>query len=488
MTTPRPTTRPRSWGAAIDETEAHKAWALAEEPDDLPQTAPDESPRRFTMPVMTIAETRNWTQRLWRAVRKESPSAVAPRDTYSNDEIAVMLRTLGMAMLEVGQPVNIVGSRLLTIASRYTTSAVRLAVLPTVIIVKVDTAGAKVDQTDRATVRFDQAGKIAAIVELAEAGAIAPDDAVAEVSAARELPRRFGPVTTVFGNALATIGFGMMLNPTWAALPAYALLGAVVGSVLVIAPRLPGLVAIQATVSALLVTVLAAGFLADVAGDGILRIIAPPLIALLPGFSLTTGAIELASGQMIAGASRLVYGVAQVMLLTGGVLLGVRLVGLPTPQHESALMGEWSLYAAIVVMALGMYLYLSAPRGSLIWLVVGLGVALITQNLSSAFLDEAMSGAVGAFVSVPFAIFASGFRGAPPTTVMLLTAYWGLVPGSLSFMNFAKRATSNVIDVNTFQGTGTAVFGIALGMLIGYSVFLMFTSSRHRGSAAFQAA
>ena len=441
------------------------------------------------MPAMTTVETRDWAQRMWRAVRKEAPpSAVAPRDTYSNDEIAVMLRTLGMAMLEAGQPVNMVGARLLAIASRYTTSEVRLAVLPTVIIVKIDSGRAtEVDQTDRATVRLDQAGKIAEIADLAEGGAITPADAVAEVCAVRELPRRFGLATTVFGHVMATIGFGMMLNPTWAALPAYALLGAVVGSVLVIAPRFPGLVTIQATVSALLVTVLAGAFLADLAGDGMLRIIAPPLIALLPGFALTTGAIELASGQMIAGASRHVYGVAQVVLLAAGVYLGVQLVGLPTPPH-AALMGEWSLYPAIVIMAFGMFLYLSAPRGSLIWLVVGLGVALITQNISSLFFDQAMSGAVGAFVSVPFAMFASGFRGAPPRMVMLLTAFWGLVPGALSFMDYTQRAASNVIDASTVQGSVVAVLGIALGTLIGYSVFLMFSSARHRGSTALQAA
>ncbi len=442
------------------------------------------------MPAMTTVETEGWAQRLWRAVRKEaSPSAVAPRDTYSNDEIAVMLRALGLAMLEVGQPVNMVSARLLTIASRYTTSTVRLAVLPTVIIVKIDTTVAsEVDQTDRATVRLDQAGRIAEIVDLAEAGAIAPDDAAAKASATHELPRRFGPATTIFGHALATIGFGMMLNPTWAALPAYALLGAVVGSVLMIAPRLPGLAPIQSTVSALLVTVLAGAFLADVAGDGILRIITPPLIALLPGFALTTGAIELASGQMIAGASRHVYGVAQLMLLAAGVYLGVHLVGLPTPQHESALMGAWSIYPAVVVMALGMYLYLSAPRGALIWLVMGLGVAVITQNLCSAFMDQAMAGAVGAFVSVPFAMFASGFRGAPPRMVMLLTAFWGLVPGALSFMDYTQRAASTVINASTLQGSVLAVFGIALGTLIGYSVFLMVTSSIHRGSRALPAA
>ncbi len=103
-------------------------------------------------------------------------------------------------------------------------------------------------------------------------------------------------------------------------------------------------------------------------------------------------------------------------------------------------------------------------------------------------MDQAISGAVGAFVAVPFAMFASGFRGAPPRMVMLLTVFWGLVPGALSFMNFAKRAASDVIDVNTFQGTGAAVFGIALGTLIGYSVFLIFTSTGRRGSAALQAA
>jgi hypothetical protein len=43
---------PTELGAAIDDTDAHRAWALADEPDELPQAAPpgddepDESPRR----------------------------------------------------------------------------------------------------------------------------------------------------------------------------------------------------------------------------------------------------------------------------------------------------------------------------------------------------------------------------------------------------------------------------------------------------------
>lgn len=431
------------------------------------------------MLAVTTVEARDWTQRLWRAVRKEdSPSPLAPPGTYSNDEIAAMLRSLGMAMLEVGQPTNMVESKLLTIASRYTTSTVRLAVLPTVIIVKIEnTPVTEVDVSTRATARLDQASEIADIANMAEAGAIAPPTAVAAVNAARQLRHRFGAATTVFGHVLATIGFGMVLNPTWTALLAYALLGGVVGLVLVAGRRLPALAPIQAAVSAFLVTVLAIGFLVDVGHDGLLRIIAPPLITMLPGFTLTNGAIELASGQMMAGASRVVSGVAQLVLLGAGVTLGVRLVGLPDPHQPWALMGGWLLYPAVVVMAVGMYLYLSAPSGSLIWLIMGLGVALITQDLSAMRLNQAMAGAIGAFVSVLFAMFTSGFRGAPPRMVMLITVFWGLVPGALSFIRFTQRAASDIITFKTLEDTDVAVLAIALGTLIGWSVFRLFEPS-----------
>ncbi|QUR69499.1 hypothetical protein F6B93_00725 [Mycobacterium spongiae] len=436
---------------------------------------------------MTTGEAGGWPRRLWRAVRKEElPPPVAPPDTFSADEIAVMLRSLGIAMLEVGQPTNMVSARLVLIASRYTTSTVRLAVLPTVIMVKVDNGPAtEVDESNQATVRLDQAGAISDVVQLAEAGAIAPGDAVAAVTAVRELPSRFGSATTIFGHAMATIGFGLMLNPTWKALLAYAVLGAVGGLALAIGRQFSWFGPIQATVSAFLVSFLAIDFFAGAANEGLLRIIAPPLIALLPGFSLTTGAIELASGQMIAGASRLVYGVAQLMLLAAGVALGVRLVGLPSPHQPSAAMGEWSLYLAIVVMAIGMYLYLSAPRGSLIWLVMGLGVAVIAQDLSGMFVDQAMSGALGAFIAVPFAMFASGFRSAPPRMVMLLTVFWGLVPGALSFIRFTQRAASDTVSVSTLADTGVAIFAIALGTLIGFSLFRrLATSVRTQGAVA----
>lgn len=423
---------------------------------------------------MTTVDAGGWPQRLWRAARKPAPAASTTQTAYPADEIAAMLRSLGIAMLEVGHPTNLVGARLARIATAYTTSPVRLAVLPATIIVKVDDAHVtEVDESTRATVRLDQASRIADIATRAAVGAIAPRDAVAEVEAVRELPQRFGPMVTICGYVLATVGFGMMLNPAWAALPAYAVLGAVVGLVFVAARRFPPLVPIQAVVASLLVTVLAIWFAVDTANEGLLRMIAPPLIAVLPGFALTTGAIELASGHIVSGSARVINGIAQLLLLSAGVLVGMRVSSATNPTEPAATMGAWSFYAGVLVMAVGLYWYLSAPRGSLIWLILGLGVALVGQRVGALFLEQSMAGGLGAMVAVLFAIFASGFRGAPPPMVMMLTVFWGLVPGALSFIRFTERATSGVVSLHTAQNTGATVFAIALGMLIGWSLVRM---------------
>ena len=95
-------------------------------------------------------------------------------------------------------------------------------------------------------------------------------------------------------------------------------------------------------------------------------------------------------------------------------------------------MGTWALYVAIVVIGIGLYIYLSAPRGSLVWLIAAVGVALIGQKAGGAFMSPAHSGAVGAFLMVPFAMLASRLKTAPPAIVMMLAAFWALVPGALS--------------------------------------------------------
>lgn len=414
----------------------------------------------------------NRMRRMLRAMGKEAHDALGGPDAYDAAEVAAMLRAIGIGLVEVEQPTHQVTARLQRIAARYTTETVRTVVLPTVLVIQVGTVGYEVETSTHNTIQLDLAGRIDDIAELAELGAITPADAIKAVDAARTMEPRFGAVTTTIGYAITTVGFGMVINPTWASLPGYLFLGLVVGAIVTLGRPFPTLNSVLPTLGAMLVTLLATWFVADAANDGLLRVIAPALVAILPGMSLTIGAMELASSQLISGASRLVYGLVQLMLLVFGVAIGVHFAGEVAPQAPSPQMGWWALYAAILVVGFGLYIYLSAPKGSLFWLTAAVAVALLGQQLGTSLLSSSYGGgAVGAFLAVPFAMMAARVRTAPPAIVMMLTAFWSLVPGALSFESLSEAATGGAADAASLGQTAAAIFSIALGTLVGWSVF-----------------
>ena len=403
------------------------------------------------------------------------PAAIGGPDTHDDAEVAAMLRELGIALIEVEQPTQLVAGRLINIGAHYTRHKVRVVALPTALVVQVGSVGYEVEVSNRSTIQLDLAGRIDDIADLASVGAITPADAVTEIEAARAMRPRFGHVVPVIAYAVTTVGFGMVINPTWAALPGYAFLGLVVGAVVLLGRPFPALNPILPTLSATLITMLATWFVADAANDGLMRVISPPLVAMLPGMSLTIGSMELASSEIVAGASRLIYGVTQLMLLVFGVALGIHFAGRVPVQAPSTRMGDWALYVAIVVVAVGLYVYLSAPKGSLFWLMAAIGVALIGQQVGGLALPASYSGAVGGFLVVPFAMLASRIRSSPPAIVMMLAAFWALVPGALSFVSLSEAATGGPATLTTLGTTVAAIFSIALGTLAGFSVFHAFT-------------
>lgn len=408
--------------------------------------------------------------RIITALRKPVPPPLAPPDSYPEAEVARMLREIGIALTEVSQPVQVIEQRLLQIAARYTTEPVQAAVLPTMLFIQIGGTTHQMETSAQASGRFDMAAGVEEIAELAAAGAVTPGDAVARVHAARLRPPRFGAVVTTLGYAVTTVGFGMMIDPTWKGLGAHLFLGLVVGLVVQVARPFPNLGPILPTVSAVVVTLLATWFVADVADDGLLRVISPALIATLPGMALVIGAIELAAGRIVSGASRSIYGLAQMGLLVYGVVLGVHIAGQVPPQYPSAPIGAWSLYASIVVTAIGLYFYLCAPRGSLMWLVATIGVATLLQTVAGNVLNSGHSGFVAAAAAIPFAVLASRIRGAPPAGVLTLATFWSLVPGQLAFMSLSRNASQDFTNNSSINVAAAAIVSIALGTLVGWSL------------------
>jgi uncharacterized membrane protein YjjB (DUF3815 family) len=81
------------------------------------------------------------------------------------------------------------------------------------------------------------------------------------------------------------------------------------------------------------------------------------------------------------------------------------------------------------------------------------------------------TGFVGAVLEVPFAMLAARITTSPPAIVMMQAAFWALVPGALSFESVAEAASGGPGSLRALAVTGSAVLSIALGTLLGWSIF-----------------
>jgi uncharacterized membrane protein YjjP (DUF1212 family)/uncharacterized membrane protein YjjB (DUF3815 family) len=399
------------------------------------------------------------------AEREDRPTTPDP-----DPEAVAMLTAFGVSMLQAAEPTSDVKATLERIAQAYGVDRLTVMVLPTMVMVQ--TTGPvdriRIENVDTTVVRLDQAAAISTLAGKAVTGTLEPRGAVHELDRIRRSEPRFGPVVTVLGHGVLSAGFGLTLHPSAAAVPAYALLGLVVGAFVLAARRIPTLASAAPVAAAFLVTVLTTRLLPSGIGDDPFRVIAPPLITFLPGLTLTVAAVELTSNQVVAGASRVVYGIAQLLLLAFGVFAGLQLF--PATATVSArgadLLPGWSTWVGVSLVAVGFVLFQSAPSRSLPWITASLLVAFGAQHLGARFLGADLSGFVGAVVVVPFTRVAARFRGAPPERVLMLVSFWFLVPGALGFVGVNELVTGDERSLQTVLSTGLSLFSVAIGFLV----------------------
>jgi len=280
-------------------------------------------------------------------------------------------------------------------------------------------------------------------------------------------PAHYGPLAVVLGHALLTLGFGLILYPAVNAIPVYLGMGALVGLLRLLADRWPTLSTALPVVAAFLVSLVTITLIAPAIGTDPLRLLAPPLVSFLPGAVLTVAAMELTSNQVIAGASRLVYGIAQLLLLAFGVVAAVTVAGPITTQSTSPELSWWAAWVGVLCVAVGHRYFSSPPRGSFWWLLLALYAAFAAQALGLLLLSPQLSGFVGGLVLVPVSQAIQRARTGPPAIVTMLPAFWLLVPGALGFRGLSELATGEAAGVTDVIDTTLALFSIALGVIVG---------------------
>lgn len=443
----------------------------ATETDPSSAEDPDPASRpRHRLPLLAgLRHAPSTFRRVLQALGNEATPDDEPDVPEISPDLVPLLRTLGRAMLDSGQSVNDAQDVLKQVADLHGAHTVQTLVLPTCVFIRVQTAsGVVTDFTDAAGsgLDLDQIGALYAVIRKLRSQTIDLADARTELRAIRRQPARFGAVLTIVGHAILTLGFGLILNPTLDLLPVFLVLGLGVGVLRWLAARWPTLSTALPVVAAFLVTVLAIQVVHPWLGDSPLQVLVPPLISFLPGSVLTVAAIELTSNQIVSGASRLLYGVAQLLLLVFGVVAGAAVAGDLVAGHGGERMGWWAPWIGVVLVGVGQMFFSSTPRRSLPWVLVVLFAAYAAQLVGSYIAPE-ISGFFGALVIVPLATLVERTRTGPPAIITTLPAFWLLVPGALSFLGLSELVAGDTGSVSDIANAVVAVFAIALGMLVG---------------------
>ncbi|MFF1878271.1 threonine/serine exporter ThrE family protein [Leifsonia sp. NPDC058230] len=398
----------------------------------------------------------------------ESPSA----------QLQEFLVKLGSALLSVGTASTDIQRTLKWVAVALGSPHTALIVFPTIIFVGMPDEKEtrfEVAESQGGEVRFDRAARIYTVVDQATAGTITASEGIAAIDAILAAKPRFNRVLRVLGHGLAAAGVGLVLLGADPISMLYAfVLGVLVGvAKLLVRPGTYAAILLPIlTAFALALIVFAAaraGFVAEP-----LQVLVPPLVTLLPGAVLTTGIQELAAGDMVAGSSRLVSGIAQLLFLAFGIIAALTITGVPASialfsSHPP--LGAFQPWLGVLLFSLGLFFYYCGPRRSFYFLTLVLLVAYGGQLLGNALMGSAFSGFFGALALTLVAYLVQSIPGAPPAVVCFLPAFWLLVPGATGLIGLTQSAAGTDIDASTLTALVGSIVSIALGVLSGTALY-----------------
>jgi uncharacterized membrane protein YjjP (DUF1212 family) len=387
------------------------------------------------------------------------------------DEVAQLPLGFGSALLRNGVPVDLAEQAMLQIAGRLglplqiTTEPYRI----------IAVAGPPTDSRGYVVPVAPGGPNVSRVVGLVDVGDALLDGAIgvsdglsriAVITAPR--PPRF-PAGSVVVFGLLSLAISILLGGGWPEMIAAGIGGCTAGLTtlfsrrLALQPPLPELIASTAA------TIVGIGVSLVIGPFSTLIAVAAGLIALLPGFALFLGTIEIARARPAAGLQRIASAVVTFLALASGVAMGAAFVGLAPglrqPVHPEAAAGSVIL-VAYACYVLAVYLMLNARPVDLGWIAASCLIGAVGVNLGQHLPNSELGTFLAALMVGVFGQLASRWIALPPV-VLVVPGTMFLLPGSLAFRGVLQVLGQNVqIGVEfTFQALLTLVL-ICAGLIV----------------------
>jgi len=397
--------------------------------------------------------------------------------TEGRDELVEALMLLGRLLLASGDAVSDINLRLRSIATVWGAPEAQFIVLPNLMMASFDpNRPAHIMSRDLASehLRLDQVIRVMHLARVAERGELQPSEAIRRLREVERSKQERSMLPEVIGTVIMTFGMALLFRPDDASIPLYLGLGTLVGLMLALARKLPGLSAVMPVVVAFVASMIAFSVTGDRYDSAPIEALIPALTVLLPGALLTMSAVDLASGEVVSGSSRFLEGMLQLALLAFGIFAAASLMGVQPSADQAHGSGftAWAPWVGVPVFAVGISLRESAPRSILPWLLLVLFVAHAAQIAGDAMFGPILSGFTATLVVVPLVQYLERFESTPPAFALFLPAFLMLVPGSLGLLGVSELATIEPTNggIGGIVSALSAILSIALGLLVGTKV------------------
>jgi uncharacterized membrane protein YjjP (DUF1212 family) len=283
----------------------------------------------------------------------------------------------------------------------------------------------------------------------------------------------------VLGYALSALGFGAAFRIDLPGLIGVTVMGLIIGTMVLNLSKIPRFNALLPLLATFAAGLMVAGASLILDKPDPVRLVAIPVLVLLPGAALTSAIIELVSGYMVSGSSRLVFAVMILGAMAFGGALAITASGISGSRLEdvtATMTPAWVAWVGAAIYGIGTFLYFCTPLHmwipSLSVMILSFAISVLAQPSLGTPLAAGIATAVGLIAA--WGINAR-LGGGPGDLAIFLPTFWLIVPGSTGFvaMTGAIESAKDLSDVAA--GAGLTFFSMAIGMMVATAVFPLLT-------------
>lgn len=354
-----------------------------------------------------------------------------------------------------------------------------VVLLPTLVLTQTRKRAIPQMHVVKTSYRFDQMTQAQSVMAQARQNKDDAHDVAESLRAISHKKPIYPSWLRVIGYALSALGFGAAFRIDIPALIGVTLMGAVIGVLVLNLSRSPRFAALLPLLATFAAGIMVAGAALLLDKPDPVRLIAIPVVVLLPGAALTSAIIELVSGYMISGSARLTYAVMILGSMAFGGALAITASGIPGTRLEdvtATMTPAWVAWAGAAIYGLGTFLYFCTPLHlwipSLAVMMLSFGISVLAQPALGTALAAGLATAVGLIAS--WAINAR-LGGGPGDLAIFLPTFWLIVPGSTGFvaMTGALESAKDLSDIATTAAM--TFFAMAIGMMVATAVYPVLT-------------